>query len=89
MSTVHETAGMINSLHCNCGATWTFKDGALEYKAGKAIATEESSATQEPKREWVTLEPQDMPGGEDPMYDHPFFIAGMVWAANKLKKKNT
>jgi hypothetical protein len=22
------------------------------------------------------------------MYDHPFFIAGMVWAANKLKEKN-
>jgi hypothetical protein len=43
----------------------------------------------QPKREWVTLEPQDMPDGEEPMYDHPFFIAGMVWAANELKEKNT
>ena len=41
------------------------------------------------KREWVGLEPKDMPDGEDPMYDHPFFTAGMVWAANKLKEKNT
>ena len=45
MSTVHETDGVINSLHCNCGATWIFKDGAVEYKAGKAIVTEDSSVT--------------------------------------------
>ena len=31
---------------------------------------------------WVGLTPDDMPDGEDPMYDHPFFTAGMVWAAN-------
>ena len=41
------------------------------------------------QRPWVGLEKKDMPDGEDPMYDHPFFIAGMVWAANKLKEKNT
>jgi hypothetical protein len=41
------------------------------------------------KKQWVRLEKTDMPDGEDPMYDHPFFIAGMVWAANKLRKKNT
>jgi hypothetical protein len=40
------------------------------------------------QRPWVGLEKKDMPDGEDPMYDHPFFIAGMVWAANKLKEKN-
>lgn len=39
-------------------------------------------------REWVTLEVNDMPDGEDPMYDHPFFISGMAWAAGKLKEKN-
>ena len=38
---------------------------------------------------WVGLEPKDMPNEENSMYDHPFFIAGMVWAANKLKEKNT
>ena len=41
------------------------------------------------KREWVGLEQKDMPDGEDPMFDHPFFTAGMVWAAIKLKEKNT
>jgi hypothetical protein len=34
------------------------------------------------------LEPSDMPDGENPMYDHPFFIEGMVWANNKLLEKN-
>jgi hypothetical protein len=29
-----------------------------------------------------------MPDGEDPMYDHPFFVKGMVWANNKLLEKN-
>jgi hypothetical protein len=37
---------------------------------------------------WVGLEKSDMPDGEDPMYDHPFFIKGMVWANNKLLEKN-
>ena len=38
---------------------------------------------------WIGLEPSDMPDGENPMYDHPFFIEGMVWANNKLLEKNT
>ena len=37
---------------------------------------------------WVGLEKKDMPDGEDPMYDHKYFIAGMVWANNKLLEKN-
>jgi len=37
---------------------------------------------------WIGLEPSDMPDGEDPMYDHPFFIQGIVWAATKLFEKN-
>ena len=41
------------------------------------------------KREWVGLTEQDMPSGEDPMFDHQYFIAGMVYAANLLKEKNT
>ena len=41
------------------------------------------------KRKWIGLEKADMPDGEDQMYDHPFFTAGMVWAANKLREKNT
>jgi hypothetical protein len=42
-----------------------------------------------PKREWVGLTEQDMPGGEDPMFDHQYFIAGMVYASTFLKEKNT
>lgn len=30
-----EPESILNSVHCNCGASWTFKDGALEYKPSK------------------------------------------------------
>lgn len=42
-----------------------------------------------PQRPWVELTEQDMPSGEDPMFDHQFFIAGMVYAATVLKERNT
>ena len=42
-----------------------------------------------PQRPWVGLTKQDMPSGEDPMFDHQFFIAGMVYAAKVLKERNT
>ena len=41
-----------------------------------------------PQRQWVGLMEQDMPSGEDPMFDHQFFIAGMVYADKVLKEKN-
>ena len=37
---------------------------------------------------WIGLEPSDMPDGEDPMYDHDFFLKGMAWADAILRKKN-
>jgi hypothetical protein len=37
---------------------------------------------------WVGLEKADMPDGDDPMYDHDYFIKGMVWADIKLREKN-
>jgi hypothetical protein len=40
-------------------------------------------------KEWVGLEKKDMPDGENPMFDHEYFIAGMVFAAKVLKEKNT
>jgi hypothetical protein len=55
----------------------------------RQIMAEDDDDIQDYKKPWVGLEKTDMPDGEDPMYDHPFFIAGMVWAANKLRKKNT
>ena len=41
------------------------------------------------QRPWVELTEQDMPSGEDPMFDHQYFIAGMVYAAKVLKERNT
>jgi hypothetical protein len=41
------------------------------------------------QRTWVGLEKSDMPDGADPLFDDPKFIAGMVYAANKLMEKNT
>jgi hypothetical protein len=38
---------------------------------------------------WLGLEPSDMPDGDDPMYDHDFFLKGMAWADAILRKKNT
>jgi len=42
-----------------------------------------------PQRTWVGLTQSDMPDGEDPMFDHTYFIAGMVYADKVLKEKNT
>jgi len=41
------------------------------------------------QRTWLGLERSDMPDGADPLFDDPKFIAGMVYAANKLMEKNT
>ena len=41
------------------------------------------------QRTWVGLEKGDMPDGADPLFDDPKFIAGMVYAANKLMERNT
>jgi len=41
------------------------------------------------QRPWVGLTKQDMPSGENPMFDHEYFIGGMVYAAKVLQAKNT
>tara|TARA_R110000868_G_scaffold270941_1_gene530408 strand:- start:270 stop:638 length:369 start_codon:yes stop_codon:yes gene_type:complete len=48
----------------------------------------ESAITELPKREWAGLTEQDMPSGQNPMFDHEYFIAGMVYAAKVLQEKN-
>jgi hypothetical protein len=40
------------------------------------------------QRPWQGLTEQDMPSGEDPMFDHQYFCAGMVYAAKVLQEKN-
>ena len=42
-----------------------------------------------PQRPWVGLTKEDMPAGENPMFDYEYFIKGMVFAATILKEKNT
>ena len=40
------------------------------------------------QRPWQVLTEQDMPSGENPMFDHQYFCAGMVYAAKVLQEKN-
>ena len=40
------------------------------------------------QRPWVGLTKEDMPDGENPMFDHEYFIKGMVFASTILKEKN-
>ena len=80
---------------------WMMPDGktvdkwALQFyggQVGKPLYThppQRTAAVGEDTKAWVELEQKDMPDGEDSMFDHPFFIAGMVYANNKLKEKNT
>ena len=44
--------------------------------------------TAPPKREWVDLTQDDMPGGDNPIYDTDEFLFGIAWARAKLKEKN-
>jgi len=60
--------------------------GPVDNDFFKVLARNNPSPDQRP---WVELTEQDMPSGEDPMFDHQYFIAGMVYAANLLKEKNT
>jgi len=50
---------------------------------------ERENVKPELQRRWVGLTEEDMPDGENPMFDHEYFIAGMVFAAKILEEKNT
>jgi len=39
---------LLNSVHCSCGASWTFKNGALDYKPSTK------------KKEWVGLTDEEL-----------------------------
>ena len=40
------------------------------------------------QRTWAGLTKEDMPNDENPMFDHEYFIAGIVYANNILLEKN-
>jgi hypothetical protein len=50
---------------------------------------ERENVKPELQRTWAGLTKEDMPDGENPMFDHEYFIAGMVFAAKILEEKNT
>jgi hypothetical protein len=60
----------------------------IQLRAAAALRLAIEQAERQEPYAWAGLEPSDMPDGEDPMYDHPFFIQGIVWAATKLLEKN-
>jgi hypothetical protein len=62
--------------------------GADEFEALKQWILQVCAEQVEEPIAWAGLEKDDMPDGADPMYDHDFFIKGMVWANNKLLEKN-
>jgi len=50
---------------------------------------ERENVKPELQRTWVGLTEEDIPNGKNPMFDHEYFIAGMVFAAKILEEKNT
>ena len=71
---------------------WEMPDGKIVNKWGLQFYNGVVGAalyTTPPPRPWVGLEKSDMPDEENPMFDHKYFIAGMVFASNVLKEKNT
>ena len=57
-----------------------------EFSQRLAVGTKLYTAP--PQRPWQGLTEQDMPSGENPMFDHQYFIGGMVYAAKVLQEKN-
>jgi hypothetical protein len=73
-----------------------WRESASDYERGfidgmqkQAQSSVDKAVNAMSQRQWVGLEQTDMPDGADPMYDHPYFISGMVYAANLLMEKNT
>jgi len=67
----------------------TFNPSPAEYKQGRDVVSALRDRLAQPERQWVGLKQSDMPSEEHPMFDHQYFIAGMVYAAKVLEEKNT
>jgi predicted metal-dependent hydrolase len=67
---------LLDSVHCQCGASWKYKDGELDYKPSIK------------KKEWVGLTKEERRDIFDLCErDDRGYVAAMVEA--KLKEKNT
>jgi hypothetical protein len=85
---IHDVLAMQSETNQVKPVAWMDRDGDIY----KELPNEYWNPPHTPiytKREWVGLEQSDMPSGEDPMFDHKYFIAGMVYADKVLKEKNT
>jgi hypothetical protein len=75
-----------------CSKMWCGEFAEIDAKAeakrigGTCVAF--ALYTEPPQRPWAGLTEQDMPSGENPMFDHQYFCAGMVYAAKVLQDKN-
>jgi len=65
-----------------------YERGVIDGMLKQAESSVDRAVNAMAKRPWVGLEQSDMPDGEDPMFDHKYFIAGMVYADKVLKEKN-
>jgi hypothetical protein len=74
---------------------WRYKypDGVWRFSNGERVNGSDPIKSQPlytapPKKQWVGLTKEDMPDGDNPMFDTNEFYAGMAWAEIKLKEKN-
>ena len=68
---------LLDSVHCQCGASWKYKNGELDYKPSTK------------KKEWVGLTDEEIPKIEqecDQKFEDYFEFANAIEA--KLKEKN-
>ena len=63
-----------------CSEVWSLEESQEAAEALRQLLEQPAA--------WVGLEKADMPDGDNPMYDHDYFIKGMVWADIKLREKN-
>ena len=66
-----------------------YERGVIDGRQMQAQSSVDKAVNAMTQRTWVGLTKEDMPAGENPMFDHEYFIKGMVFAATILKEKNT
>jgi hypothetical protein len=65
-----------------------YERGVIDGRQMQAQSSVDKAVNAMSQRQWVGIEEKDMPTDPDPMYDHKYFIAGMVYADNVLMEKN-
>jgi hypothetical protein len=84
----NETLKAINALAQPEQEPVKYKCTVVDDQHPQGIPLEQWGDPPAAQRPWLGLTKEDMPAGENPMFDHEYFIKGMVFAANILKEKN-